>query len=330
LPIAKPGARWTREEEAELVTEIQACTDLAAIAEHHGRRQGGIRARLIMMIPDDENVPEGEEIAWITARLADPGFDWRAQLDRVLDDRAATRDSRGVSSTTRVSDPDAVLAIWQQISDSELSGQRKAGFLAHPALDDLVAFTADVIAECGHRIHDVGGQLLLDAWAAECAAPGLTGLPSASVVVESLRRISETVRMLVATVLGALPDEAARTLLQRRLGLRDGRPETLQQIATELGVSRERIRQRQERAVQAIAGAGVLPGHKSARSQARDRLANLAITRGDGTTERNYVRAVAELGFPEADRALAARVIARAIGRSLRSLDGSRDMDENG
>ena len=82
--VARAGARWTREEEEQLVVEVRAGTDLAEIAGRHGRTRGGIKSRLVRMIPDGEDVPDSEQLAWITARLrGDPGFDWRAQLERV-------------------------------------------------------------------------------------------------------------------------------------------------------------------------------------------------------------------------------------------------------
>jgi hypothetical protein len=73
-------------------------------------------------------------------------------------------------------------------------------------------------------------------------------------------------------------------------------------------LSRERIRQRQERAIGQMRSAAVLPGHKSARDQPRDRLTAL-VTGEDGTPDGGLVRAVAALGLPQAERALAAQVI---------------------
>jgi len=74
---------WRREHrgygrypEEQLVVEVRAGTDLAEIAERHGRTRGGIKSRLIRMIPDGEDVPDSEQLAWISARLRDdPGFD---------------------------------------------------------------------------------------------------------------------------------------------------------------------------------------------------------------------------------------------------------------
>ena len=151
--VARAGARWTREEEEQLVVEVRGGTDLAEIAGLHGRTRGGIKSRLVRMIPDGEDVPDSEQLAWITARLrGDPGFDWRAQLERVSDDSlAASEAARSAPRAGRVTDPDVVLAVWQQVNGRELSDQRKAEFLAHPALDDLTAFSAEILAETGRR-----------------------------------------------------------------------------------------------------------------------------------------------------------------------------------
>jgi hypothetical protein len=88
------------------------------------------------MIPDGEDVPDSEQLAWITARLrADPRFEWRAQLERVSDDSlAASEAARSAPRAGHVTGPDVVLAVWQQVNGRELSDQRKAEFLAHPAL----------------------------------------------------------------------------------------------------------------------------------------------------------------------------------------------------
>lgn len=37
--VARAGARWTREEEEQLVVEVRAGTDVAEIAGRHGRRR---------------------------------------------------------------------------------------------------------------------------------------------------------------------------------------------------------------------------------------------------------------------------------------------------
>ena len=124
------------------------------------------------------------------------------------------------------------------------------------------------------------------------------------------------IRALVAALAGAVRSDSDRAVLQRRLGMQGGAPETLRQIGDDLSLSRERVRQRQERAIGQMRSAAVLPGHRSARDQARDRLTAL-VTGEDGTPDGGLVRAVAALGLPQADRALAARVIAGTAGVAI-------------
>jgi hypothetical protein len=50
------------------------------------------------------------------------------------------------------SDVGEVLDIWQRINGSELGRERRARFLASPALGDLVQFPADVLWERGPRL----------------------------------------------------------------------------------------------------------------------------------------------------------------------------------
>lgn len=323
--VTRVGARWTREEEEQLVVEVRAGTDLAEIARRHGRTRGGIKSRLIRMIPDGEDVPDSEQLAWITARLRDdPGFDWRAQLERVLGDSLAASEAvRSAPRAGRVAGPDVVLAVWQRVDGRELSDQQKAEFLAHPALDDLMAFSAEILAETGRYLHDEHGELLLTAWAAECAEPGLTGLPASAELGLSLARTAGAVRVLVAALVGAVRSDSDRAVLQRRLGMHGGALETLRQIGDDLGLSRERVRQRQERAIGQMRSAVVLPGHRFARDQARDRLIAL-VTGEDGTPDGGLVRAVAALGLPQVDRTLAAKVIAKVTEAGLHERDVGR------
>ncbi len=329
--VARAGARWTREEGEELVAEVRAGTDLAVIAGRHGRSKGGIKSRLFRMIPDGEDVPDSEQLSWITARLrADPGFDWPGQLDRVAaDSLAASEAGQSSSGAGRVSAPEDVLAIWQQVNGRELSQQRRAEFLAHPALDDLTTFTADALSEAGQRLYDEHGELLVTVWAAECAAPGMASLPSSGQLRVSLTRTREVVRALAAVLSDAVRYDGDRVVLQRRLGLSGRAPETLREIGDDLGLSRERVRQRQGRAVDQMRSAAARPGHKSACGQARDRLTAL-VTGEDGALDDGLVRAVAALGFPQADRTLAAQVIAAATGARLHKRDSGPGTSEDG
>ncbi len=63
-PLASPGARWTEEEDEELVAAVRAVADLAVIAEQRGRTRGAIVSRLLRMIPAREDIPEEEQFGW--------------------------------------------------------------------------------------------------------------------------------------------------------------------------------------------------------------------------------------------------------------------------
>jgi hypothetical protein len=148
--VARAGARWTREEEEQLVVEVRAGTDLAEIAERHGRTRGGIKSRLVRMMPDGEDVSDSEQLAWITARLrGDPGFDWRAQFERVSDDSMeASEAARSVPRAGHVTGEDGT-------PDGGLV--RAVAALGLPQADRALA--AQVIARAtGARLHerDVG------------------------------------------------------------------------------------------------------------------------------------------------------------------------------
>jgi Sigma-70, region 4 len=189
-----------------------------------------------------------------------------------------------------------------------------AVFLAYPALNDLVEFPAGVLRKRGYHIFEARGRLLLNDWAAECAMPGWTDLPSAGDLLEPLATTGGTVRKLVAAVLSAIPRQDDRSIIERRLGLPEGTPQTLEAIAADVGVSRERIRQRQERALKtAASGAGAARprvGYAVLWERARARLSEFV---GDGT-EENLTLAIAALSFPTVQPGYTARVITVIAG----------------
>jgi hypothetical protein len=108
-----------------------------------------------------------------------------------------------------------VLDISQRIN----GGERRARFLASPALGDLVQFSVGVLWERGRRLYQAHDRLLLNDWAAECAVPGLTDLPDAGDLRKVLARTGDSVRRLVAAAVAAVPDEGDREVLERRFGL---------------------------------------------------------------------------------------------------------------
>jgi hypothetical protein len=86
-----------------------------------------------------------------------------------------------------------VLDIWQQINGSEL-GERRARFLASPALGDLVQFPVGVLWERGRRLYQAHGRLLLNDWAAECAVPELLSVAAAAEEGEAVQVLAELLR----------------------------------------------------------------------------------------------------------------------------------------
>jgi hypothetical protein len=318
VPLAKPGTRWTPEEEEILIAEVREGRDMTAIMEHHGRNRTGIEERLVMMVPEEAQVPDDEKLDWIVDRLiADPNYDWAAQIERTRLARNARRASRSLdhenalTRTPRLTEPGTVLDIWQHINRRELRDQRKAAFLTSKALYDLTAYETGPLTQIAERLYLARGTLLLNDWAAECASPGITSLAPADDLRLSLPLISEAVRVWVTALAAVVPYDGDRTILQRRLGLNGGDPETLQDIAEDLAVSRERIRQRQERAIKATAYVNVLPGYRSARDRAQEQLACL-VTADDGIVEPRYLNAIIALSFPTVDNALVTRLIIHA------------------
>ena len=314
-PLASPGARWTGEEDEELVTAVRAGADLAVIAAQHGRTRGAIVSRLLRMIPGTESIAQEEQLGWIMARLADPSFDWRTPLAHPRPGRRGSGAPFTAPATAPASEVGEVLGIWQRINGSELGGERRAGFLASPALGDLVQFPADVLWEHGRRLYQVRGRLLLNDWAAECAVPGLTELPDAGDLRKVLARTGASVRTLVAAAVASVPDEGDREVLERRLGLSGGGPQTLAQIGAHLGISRERVRQRADRAAKTIASARARTGYRTARAKARASVSEL-ISGDDGTLDQNFVMAIAELSFPGVRPGNVAQVIMHIVGAS--------------
>ena len=64
---------------------------------------------------------------------------------------------------------------------------------------------------------------------------------------ENQNRLEELQHMVQEAVdANMLPDRAAE-ILRRRVGLMDGRPHTLEEVAEEFGITRERVRQIENR-----------------------------------------------------------------------------------
>jgi hypothetical protein len=289
---SRRGLPWTADEDAELVADMRAGTSLTDIASAHGRTLGAITSRLAMMAPADANVPDNERVSWVVTRLADPAFDWRTPLRRTATEPLVT--------------PAEVLTVWQSINDFRLSEQRRSEFLARPELADLVHFGAESLRTRGEALRHARGNLVLGEWAAECAMPGLVALLASDA--------ADAVRGLVAAVISTLSSEADRSILERRLGLSTGLPQTLAAIGDESGISRERIRQRQEKALRELASATrTRDGYTTARRYAQNRLAE-RVKGTSGSISPERLATVAQASFAQVESGFAAMVIMRAAG----------------
>src|SRR5579863_8287763 len=145
---------------------------------------------------------------------------------------------------------DLVLEIWQELVGATLSPDSVLRFRAHPDCMTLCRYDRQRLEVAGRQLYGRTGRLLLAEWAPECAWDGAgsislswaelaAGDPDAGVVA----------RDLVAAVVGTLASDRERAILTQRLGLDGEPPQTLQAIADPLGITRERVRQVQERAL---------------------------------------------------------------------------------
>lgn len=252
-PLAKPGARWTLEEETRLVASVRAGKDLQVIASEHGRTRGAITSRLVKMLPEEGDVPDEERVSLIIDTLTgDPDYDWQSHLDRTRHARDTSHAPRTGSSpapaVTPLTDTTAILGIWQEITGKKLSAGHQKEFLVSPPVSDLRFFSSEELAMTGRAVYRDFRELRLSTWAAECAVRGSATHASADDLAAMIGQVTTAIRTFITALITSVPDEDDRRILQRRLGL-EGDPETLSQVGNALGLSRERIRQRQEAAM---------------------------------------------------------------------------------
>ncbi|MER6332743.1 TnsA endonuclease N-terminal domain-containing protein [Streptomyces sp. NPDC001034] len=257
---ARRGRAWSEEEDARLVEGVREGLALSELAERHGRTTGGVRARLDRFVPQSGS-PVDDPLGWLRSRLAaDPGYAWReVGAERRLRERRERH--RGPASTeppraAAAGSTAEVLADWEHVTGHVLRPERREVFLARQVVHDLAAEAVAVRRSAARRLWHDGGVLLLDHWLLECVCPGAVRLTAHWPLIAE--RDADTVlvlRELVAAAVGEMPAERDREVLSRRLGLDDQPARTLEQVAETLGVSRERVRQLQTRAIRRLATA---------------------------------------------------------------------------
>ncbi|WP_030957847.1 TnsA endonuclease N-terminal domain-containing protein [Streptomyces sp. NRRL S-378] len=207
-------------------------------------------------------VPEpaaDEPLGWLRARLAaDPAYSWQSMLDaRRLHERRERQERNDRDPTPaqqrRTAEADEVLADWEQATGHVLRPERREVFLARTVVHDLAAVTSEVRRAAARRLWQAGTRLLLDDWLLECVCPGAVGLtPAWNRIAERDPDTLLVLRELLAAAVGEIVKERDREVLSRRLGLYDQSAHTLEKIAEAFGISRERVRQLQTRAIRSM------------------------------------------------------------------------------
>lgn len=261
------GVAWSMDEVAFLVDNLQAGMSLDELTTELGRTPAAIMLRLQRMIPADENIDPDAALPWLLARFAvEPDYDWRAVLTtRLAQDRQARSGLAPRTSFTRPIRRPAVprtrrhdrlrvpaeqmRRIWQDVVGAVLSPQRAELFAAHPDLPSIGYFPEDRIRAAGEQLYRHAGELRISSWARECTfdGGGTTSLTWAQ-VCDPGSDAAIVVRDLLDAAVGGLAAPRNQRIIIERLGLHGEPARTLRAIATDLSLSRERVRQLQEQA----------------------------------------------------------------------------------
>ncbi|MER7792799.1 TnsA endonuclease N-terminal domain-containing protein [Streptomyces sp. NPDC097640] len=255
-PGSRRGRAWSDAEDARLVEGVREGLALSGLAERHGRTEGGIHARLDQFVPQSGPVVD-DPLEWLRAQLAsDPYYAWRSVRDeRQSHQRRERRHSAAEPvPAAGAGETAGVLADWEQVTGHVLIPERREVFLARKVVHDLAATPVDVRQTAARRLWHDSQQLLMDNWLLECVCPGAVALTADWPLISE--RDADTVlvlRELVAAAVGEMPAERDQEVLSRRLGLHDQPAQTLEKVSEALGISRERVRQLQTRAIRRLA-----------------------------------------------------------------------------
>ncbi|MFD7856155.1 TnsA endonuclease N-terminal domain-containing protein [Streptomyces microflavus] len=254
---SRRGHAWSEAEDERLVAGVVEGLDLAQLAERHGRTPAAISARVDLSVPEDGALVD-DPVEWLRTRLdREPSYPWRsvAVARRHQDRRAlrSTSDSHDVPTEDLAGRATGVLADWEGATGHVLRPERREAFLGRQVVWDLAAADETARRTAARRLWGQTGTLLLDDWLLECVCPGAVHLTSDWSLIEA--RDPDTVLVLqelVAAAVDELAEPRDRDVLGRRLGLHDQPAQTLETAAESLGVSRERVRQLQTRAIRRL------------------------------------------------------------------------------
>jgi Sigma-70, region 4 len=209
-----------------------------------------------------------------------------------------------------------VLEIWQELVGARLSPDSVRRFRAHPDFTVLCHYDRRRLEVAGRQLYGRTGRLLLAEWVRECAwdGGGTVNLSWAELAVGDAGA-GIVARDLVAAAVGSLPSPRHRAVLTQRLALDGDAPLTLQSIGERMGISRERVRQLQERALERMCRRRRgPPGVGEYARQAIAAVLNQAESAGAEAGES--LLTLAETALPAVPMGLAARVLAQLAGHS--------------
>lgn len=256
-PESRRGRTWNESEDEQLVAGVVEGLDLVQLAERHGRTPGAIRARVDQSVPQEGALVD-DPLTWLRARLArEPSYPWRSvAAARRHQDQLARRGvsgSRDLPTKVLAGRTAEVLAEWENVTGHELRPERREVFLAREVVWDLAAADEAGRRAAARRLWDATGTLLLDDWLLECVCPGAAQVTSGWSLIDS--RDADVVlvlRELMTAAVGELSEPRDRDILGLRLGLHDQSAHTLEATAEVIGVSRERVRQLQTKAIRRL------------------------------------------------------------------------------
>lgn len=334
------GRSWTHDEDAQLADEIRASQNVHAIAAAHARSQLAISARAALMIPEHEQILRSQAVQWLHDRLnADPSYDWQATLiekkrtprgrgSMPTSSVAAEMPPSGAEQNTAIAQsaalppheepaapvsPHHVLQAWQTITGMVLSEDHRTEFLKRPSARALAGYDETVLREAGQQLWNRTQQLRLDAWVLECQWPGLSELTiTATEVTAGHPELAVSVHELLAAVVAETPRYRDRVVLSRRLGLTTTAPETLQTIGDDFGLTRERVRQLQQRGLSQLAHRP-REVHRS-REHAQTVISELLATPVTAGDRAVLVLELIEAALPRVSYALAVELLTRLAG----------------
>ncbi len=218
-------------------------------------------------------------------------------------------------SVTEPAGAASVLEIWQEVVGATLSPDGARRFRAHPDLMVLCQYDRRRLEVAGRQLYGRTGSLLLAEWTRECAWDGGGSINlSWAELAAGASGAGVVARDLVAAMVESLPSPRDRAVLTQRLALDGDAPLTLQSIGERMGISRERVRQLQDRALERLCRRRALPG---VRQYARQAIAAVLNQAESGGAERgDSLLTLAEAALPAVPVALAARVLAQLAGHS--------------